>query len=204
MLSIEGLPIEEKLDPRKRRTRQLLHQALVELMAEKGFDAISVQDIAERATINRATFYDHFEDKNALLDYGIRELFRDALRKDLLPDARLNGENLRRLIELTCQFLSSFYSRCAMTYSRLEPIVERQVRTQLYALLLGWLTGKRSYDALGYVAPELKATIASGAILATAQYWVRHQEIPLAELSRQVLPMVGATLKLDQASYGSH
>ena len=54
-------------DPRVKRTRQLLLQALDELAAEKDIRSISVQDIAARATLNRATFYAHFRDKEALL-----------------------------------------------------------------------------------------------------------------------------------------
>jgi AcrR family transcriptional regulator len=52
-----------KLDPRVRRTRQLLQDALLALLAEKRFEAITVQDITERATLNHATFYAHFADK---------------------------------------------------------------------------------------------------------------------------------------------
>lgn len=55
-------------DPRVKRTRQLLMQAFMELLKEKkDISSISVQDIAERATLNRATFYAHFEDKYAFL-----------------------------------------------------------------------------------------------------------------------------------------
>jgi hypothetical protein len=43
-------------DPRVKRTRQLLQRAFVDLIHEKSFEAITVQDIAERATLNRATF----------------------------------------------------------------------------------------------------------------------------------------------------
>src|SRR5205814_10062730 len=53
-------------DPRVRRTRKLLRDALVELLAEKSFHAINVQEVADRATLNRATFYAHFVDKFAL------------------------------------------------------------------------------------------------------------------------------------------
>src|SRR5207245_2778046 len=56
------------VDPRVKRTRKLLQQAFIELFQEKGFAAISIQDITERATVNRATFYAHFPDKYALLD----------------------------------------------------------------------------------------------------------------------------------------
>src|SRR5215813_8943534 len=55
-------------DLRVRRTRKSLMQALIELTIEKGFSAITVQDIADRAMVNRATFYRHYLDKYDLLD----------------------------------------------------------------------------------------------------------------------------------------
>jgi len=54
-------------DLRIRRTHKLLQEAMIELVAEKGFDAITVGDIAERAMINRATFYRHYQDKYDLV-----------------------------------------------------------------------------------------------------------------------------------------
>ena len=58
---------DEKTDRRSQRTRRLLTAALVELMLEKRFDDISVQDILDRADIGRSTFYGHFSSKEALL-----------------------------------------------------------------------------------------------------------------------------------------
>src|SRR5262245_44661257 len=71
-------------DPRVQRTRKLLKDALVELSAKRGFDAVTVGDIVERAKINRATFYRHYQDKYALVE----EIFQEAierLRHDLKP-----------------------------------------------------------------------------------------------------------------------
>jgi AcrR family transcriptional regulator len=62
-----------RVDPRVMRTRKLIRDSLTSLLAEKTFESISVQDIAERATVNRATFYAHFTDKFALLDNLVRE-----------------------------------------------------------------------------------------------------------------------------------
>ena len=56
------------LDPRIRRTRQFLHDALRQLMRTRNFDETSVHDITEAAIVNRATFYDHYSDKHALLE----------------------------------------------------------------------------------------------------------------------------------------
>jgi AcrR family transcriptional regulator len=56
-----------KNDRRSQRTRQALHDALFELMMEKGYEAISVKDIIERANVGRSTFYAHYADKDELL-----------------------------------------------------------------------------------------------------------------------------------------
>ena len=82
-----------KVDPRVKRTRQLLQQAFWELMHEKGFSAISIQDVAERATVNRATFYAHFDDKYQLLDSIVQEQFHQRVTKDL-PNPQVGRKNL--------------------------------------------------------------------------------------------------------------
>ncbi len=70
---------EKKLDKRIVRTRQLLTQAFLELLKERGLQAITVQDITERAAVNRATFYAHFEDKYHLFNTIIDETFQQHL-----------------------------------------------------------------------------------------------------------------------------
>src|ERR1700732_4678232 len=71
----------ETIDPRIRRTRQLLQQALHKILEKKEFDEISVQDITEIATVNRATFYDHYTDKFALLECMVGTDFNELLAK---------------------------------------------------------------------------------------------------------------------------
>jgi len=61
-------------DLRVRRTRKLLQKALLEAASEKGFAHVTVSDITERAMVNRATFYRHYEDKYDLLTHYIEEL----------------------------------------------------------------------------------------------------------------------------------
>ncbi|WP_240999879.1 helix-turn-helix domain-containing protein, partial [Streptomyces sp. Tu 4128] len=53
-------------DRRTRRSRRALGAALVELVLERGFTALTVEDITERADVARATFYAHFRDKEDL------------------------------------------------------------------------------------------------------------------------------------------
>jgi AcrR family transcriptional regulator len=56
----------EKTDRRVNRTQKLLHDALHQLMGQKRYDDITVQDIIDRADVGRSTFYAHFQDKEEL------------------------------------------------------------------------------------------------------------------------------------------
>jgi AcrR family transcriptional regulator len=66
--------VARKEDRRIQRTRQLLRGALFSLIQEKGFEALSVQNIIDRANVGRATFYAHFDNKEDLLLAGLDEL----------------------------------------------------------------------------------------------------------------------------------
>jgi AcrR family transcriptional regulator len=57
----------DKIDRRSQRTRQLLSEALVQLIQEKDYSTITVSDIIERANVGRSTFYAHYQDKDDLL-----------------------------------------------------------------------------------------------------------------------------------------
>ena len=67
-----------------RRTEVRLHSALISLVAEKGFDAVTIADIADRAMVHRATFYRHYCDKYALVT-AIYEKAIQALEQELGP-----------------------------------------------------------------------------------------------------------------------
>lgn len=67
-----------KVDRRIERTRQLLNQALMDLIIERGYDTITIQDITDRANVSRATFYLHFKDKDELLYKSMTSIY-DAL-----------------------------------------------------------------------------------------------------------------------------
>ncbi len=65
-------------DRQIQRTRQFLLNALIDLIIEKGYEKITVQDIIDRANVGRTTFYSHFQDKEDLLLSGFENL-RDML-----------------------------------------------------------------------------------------------------------------------------
>lgn len=71
---------EEKVDRRVQRTRELLSQALMSLMVEKGYNVITVQNIIDRANLGRSTFYAHYQDKEDLLMSGLEEVVHNLMR----------------------------------------------------------------------------------------------------------------------------
>ncbi len=68
----------KKDDRRTSRTRRSLSQALIELILEKHYDEITVQNVIDRADVGRSTFYAHYRDKEDLLESDF-EKFLDAL-----------------------------------------------------------------------------------------------------------------------------
>jgi AcrR family transcriptional regulator len=71
---------EAKEDRRVQRTRLTLRSAMVSLIREKGFEALTVQDIIDRANVGRSTFYSHFKSKEDLLT-GSVAMMRSTLRR---------------------------------------------------------------------------------------------------------------------------
>ncbi|MEO3809282.1 TetR/AcrR family transcriptional regulator [Sphaerisporangium sp. B11E5] len=68
-------------DRRVRRTRQAIQRALVELILEKGYDAVTVTDVIDRADIGRSTFYAHYTSKQEVL-FGNLDRFTEFLRAE--------------------------------------------------------------------------------------------------------------------------
>ena len=119
---------EKRVDPRVKRTRELIVRAFNELVAEKGHTGLTVQEIAERATINRATFYAHFTDQYELFDYVISEAFRKELRRRLPDSPGLSEENLKALVLAACDYLAGLNTACSRTDRQFRPLIEARVQ----------------------------------------------------------------------------
>src|SRR5512140_3294271 len=188
--------IPEKLDPRVKRTRALLESAFMDLLQARGFQDLTVQDIAERAGVNRATFYAHFADKYALLDHSVQLGFAQEIDKRMLNACHLTLDNLRNLIVAVCEFTRTVNSHCKPAQAQFESLVETQVKGVMHKLLLKWLE-----QVPLKVSPETVATAASWAIYGLALQWSRaKQPGPVEIYAAEVLPLVAANLNLSPAA----
>ena len=82
-----------KTDRRVQRTRELLQKALIELMNERGYDAITIQDIVDRANVARTTFYVHYTNKDDLF-MSCHETIVSEFQSGLIRPHPLSREEL--------------------------------------------------------------------------------------------------------------
>lgn len=83
--------VQPKEDRRIQRTRQSLSSALLNLIEERGYDSLTVNDITEQANVGRATFYLHYQDKEQLLVASLEDMF-SQLGDSINPLSEVLGE----------------------------------------------------------------------------------------------------------------
>jgi AcrR family transcriptional regulator len=184
----------ETVDPRIRRTRVLLQQALGKLLETKEFDKISVQDIAEAATVNRATFYDHYTDKFALLECMVGSRFVELLQA---RGVRFDGgcaSALRGIVQGVCDYLAAAQGLACERQLQMEPHMEAAVIAVVRGMLLHGL--EKHPPAEGVSAEMLAATL-SWAIYGAAKEWLRtpgrcSAEAVVEQVMALVQPVFGA------------
>jgi AcrR family transcriptional regulator len=184
-----------RIDPRVTRTRKLLLDAFMSLLAEKSFDDITVQDIAARATVNRATFYAHFVDKYALVDELIRESFTQILQQHMGTRAVSTEEQLQRLILAVCNYWTALHAQCKHSYRMFDSLVEAQVKAQLREQVRTAIVERSALRSHSQARLELLATIVSWGIYGAALEWSqRLGEHPAEAFVEEALPLIAASI----------
>ncbi len=188
---------EAKRDPRITRTRRLLQNALTELLSEKNFPDITVGDIADRATVNRATFYAHFEDKYALLKYMAQERFESALSAKIERAPGFTLANLRLLAVTAYEFLGGFMGHCAPSgppsSNDHEAIFAMHIQTCIYEIVLAWIRALPPHKRVE--SPEVIAKVTSWVIFGfgfQANETRQPKRLPPETLADQMLPVLTA------------
>jgi AcrR family transcriptional regulator len=185
----------EVRDPRIKRTRQLLQGALRELLKTKGFDEISVQDIADAATVNRATFYDHYTDKFALLDAMVASGFHKMLHDRNISYDGTCTSAARPIILAACDYMAANHSSCTANSQQnaFEPLIESAISNAIRRVML---SGLQKAGVAGEPSAEMIATTASWAIYGAVKEWLRTPARPPAEdIVAVILPLITPILQ---------
>ena len=175
---------EVATDPRIVRSRRMLMEALANLLTQKDFESISIQDIADEATLNRATFYLHYPDKNALLQAMTKARFQELVTRRGLSFTNCDSA-LRAIVLGVCDYLAET-SGCPgkLAKTPLEgsiiPVVESIFRE-----------GAATHVVKPGVDTEVLATAAAWAIFGAARRWYQASErISAEEMAAKIEAMV--------------
>lgn len=182
---------KRRVDRRIQRTRQVLQQAFIEVVREKGFAATSIQDITERANVNRGTFYLHFADKYMLVDAFVREDLQRLLANALPPTSQWDRSTLHQLIQTLLDRFERKYRHQQHVSHAVTPLIEQAIHEELTGLLLTWLKQSGSKEAQWRVPMETIARVVSWAIFGMAIQWSQEETtISLEQMTNDILLVI--------------
>jgi len=163
----------EQADLRVRRTHKLLWEALMAELSERAFEEITVKDICERAMVHRTTFYKHYEDKYALLEQGMQQMY-DALVAEVVhaPPSVFSADHpppyFVRVFEHVAEH-QQFYKLmlCGEGIGRFQKLVKEYIAEQASA---------NQHFA---VPPAMHVQFFAGAVLSLLAWWLEN-DMPLS------------------------
>ncbi len=171
-------PEEEPLDPRVRRTRALLHDAFLKLVQVKRFEEISVQDLAEAATLNRATFYAHYSDKYALLECVATLQFRELLESRGVQFDGTCVSAIRAIVLGVCDYLAVQSHRVG-SVDALDPHLQAAIVSVVRKMLHDGLERMPGWDSK--VSLDMAATSTAWALYGAVREWFSRPDRSPAE-----------------------
>jgi AcrR family transcriptional regulator len=184
--------MEVKLDRRKQRTRRMLRQALISVILEKGYDAVTIQDITERADLRRATFYLHYKDKDELLMTVLQETF-DELVEQIGPavqDDILAGKTQLEPFRITFQHVAANADLYRIILGgQGGAAIAQRIQAYLAALVTDSL---RSAPPGSFALPtDVIANYLAGAELSLIAWWLNSgQPYPAEDMARMAQRLI--------------
>lgn len=177
-------------DPRVKRTRQLIIDAFLNLISKKDFKDITVKDITSEATINRATFYAHFQDKYELFDYTIASRFNEILEEKVDVEAEMDENFIKNLMISVCEYHKVVSEACNKGYMSVVQHMDEKSKQIIREILIPKLNndGRKKRDALEV---NLLAVMISNCITGVAYEWNNTESTRSSEeVAKKVLPFI--------------
>lgn len=157
----------EKVDPRIIRTRKLIMDAFVRLSNKKEFKNITIKDITTEATINRATFYAHFQDKDDLLEKVLTEDLMVNVLNDIKSYQLITEDTIKHLFYSLVEFRGILETNCEKCYVSFEQKMGEIMRRELVTIFEELLTNEKKNLSKEYI--RIKAVILTSAILGSVK-----------------------------------
>jgi AcrR family transcriptional regulator len=175
------------LDPRVRRTRKMFQDALARLLKEKEFDKISIGDIAEASTLNRATFYDHYPDKFALLQSLIATQFEELIAKRNIRFDSCEGA-LKSVAMAVCYYLAETIKPASDSQRQVSTPMETAIVSVVRRGILG---GFAKHPPKSGMPVEILSSMIAWAIYGAAKEWAESpKRISVPKIGEMIESMI--------------
>lgn len=195
---MEKTGAHNKPDRRSERTRQLVSGALIALLLEKPYDAITVQDIVERANVGRSTFYAHYQDKDDLLANQFRRLVEELGQR--IGDE--NSECLLPSLELF-RHVQQHYPlyKAIVIWGRGLDFISKTLQTFLSQTVENQLERRLAGQPEAAIPLPVAAHYVTGAFLTLLKWWLENNMLYSPEVMDEffqqlTLPGVQAALNI--------
>lgn len=168
-----------RLDRRVLRTRKLLRDAMMALIMEDGYDAISIQDITDKANLGRATFYLHFKDKDELLSEVMQEFITEFMGQvPQFTETQWRLEDIKAIIKLF-DFAAQHYDLYRILIIGSGGITaSRQLQNSIAKNIITCIQKEIDDAGANPVVPiDFIANHYAGSLLATIYWWL-DQDLP--------------------------
>lgn len=184
-----------KEDLRQRRSRQHLSDALLGLMEEQPYGEITVVDICHRAMVHRTTFYAHFEDKNDLFQYVLRNMM-ERFSEGRAWTGQEEGlrESIRDEFRKVLEFFRA-HQRLHMVGMGGPGSLELRMMEEAIATVLERFILEKGDSSLGEGAPnaaKVWSHFYAGALMSTVNWWLENDmlmdEEEMVGLMERILP----------------
>jgi AcrR family transcriptional regulator len=190
----------QKVDRRIQRTQQLLGDALVSLILEKGYEAVTLKDITDRANVAYVTFFRHYKDKDQLLMQRLQESLVEltdcieTAASEIQKNAVLENEGL--LIFRHVQENSSLYRTLLSSRGGHQGSSRVRKRTQDIIASIFLRACSPIYDSSHVVPADVAANHIASSLLSLIEWWLEHDmPYPLERMGQMYSTLIiNATL----------
>jgi AcrR family transcriptional regulator len=160
-------------DRRVQRTKRMLQEALIDLILQKGYEGITIKEIAEHANVNHATFYLHYKNKDDILEITLRETY-EPLVLELENDPRCCIDSKQAMIQIF-QHVAAHAQIYRVLLSVQGGVNSAVIQTRNYiaSLVQCQLMALAPHQA-GGIPYDVIAQHSAGALLALVSWWLEH------------------------------
>ena len=168
--------------------------AIIQLSMKKEFKDITIKDITDEATVNRATFYSHFTDKYQLLDTVLAENLMSRIFNEIQLYDEFSEETISKIFLSITAFQSELSSQCQRSYDAFKSTIEAKLKAQLEDLFFRLFMKNHSQENTETL--RIASVMLSWGIYGATVDWQHNSQLTAEQYIAKALPSISKGMQL--------